>query len=716
MVSEVDAQPAIQRDVATEEHCLVPPDAGGNVCQVAAICGLLLLAVGLVFGQTVHHDFCNLDDTGNVYLNPHVTGGLTVEAVKWAFTERYMGVWLPVTWISHMLDWQLYGHSAGGHHLTNVLLHAATAVLLFLVLRRMTGRLWPSALVAAVFAVHPLRVESVAWITERKDVLSGLFFVLALGAYVGYVRHRFSVVRYAAVIVLFALGLMAKPMLVTLPFLLLLLDYWPLGRWTVPASQDRSPEGKRIATTASEPMPEEGFRQAAPPARGWRLWVAGRLLLEKVPLLALTACSCLVAIWAYGSEGVNLLDQRFALPWRIGNAPLSYVSYLGMFFYPVNLATPYPRPTLDLPLLKIVGAVVLLAVLTAAAILGRRRRPYLLVGWLWYLGMLVPVSGIFQFGMQTMADRFTYLPQIGLCIALAWFLADALRSWPPRRLVYSLAAALLLAVLTGSAWRQTSFWHDNVKLWNHTLACTSRNRLAHHALGNTFQDLGEFEKAIEQYQAAIAIEPDYVMSHYNLAVALAAVDRLNEAIEQYRITVDLEPENALAHNNLGNALSMQGRLEEAMLHCQEALRIDPQFAEAHSNAGDIWNYLGRVDDAVAEYQQALKLKPDFAPAHYPLGLIFARRGRLDDAIAEYRKALDAKPPFAAFVHNSLGLALAARGRPDEAVEHYRSALDIRPDFSEARRNLDRVLAGSRRPIEKRESGRSFSAADHKVRP
>ena len=230
---------------------------------MTAICGLLLLAVGLVFGQTMHHSFCNLDDTGNVYLNPHVTGGLTAEAVKWAFTERYMGVWLPVTWISHMLDWQLYGHNAGGHHLTNVLLHAATAVLLFLVLRRMTGRLWPEHLVAAVFALHPLRVESVAWVTERKDVLSGLFFVLALGAYVGYVRHRFSIVRYAAVIVLFALGLMAKPMLVTLPFVLLLLDYWPLGRWTVPASQDRSPEGKRIATTASEPTAEEGFRQAA---------------------------------------------------------------------------------------------------------------------------------------------------------------------------------------------------------------------------------------------------------------------------------------------------------------------------------------------------------------------------------------------------------------------------------------------------------------------
>jgi tetratricopeptide (TPR) repeat protein len=489
---------------------------------------------------------------------------------------------------------------------------------------------------------------------------------------------------------------MAKPMLVTLPFVLLLLDYWPLGRWTAPVPQYRSPEGKIIPPTESQPTPEAGFRQAVPPARRRRLGIAARLVLEKVPLLALTTCSCLVAIWAYGSEGVNLLDQRFALPWRIGNAPLSCVSYLGMFFYPVNLATPYPRPTLDLPLLKIVGAVVLLAVLTAAAIVGGRRRPYLLVGWLWYLGMLVPVSGILQFGMQTMADRFTYLPQIGLCIALVWFLADALKSWPPRRLVYSLAAALLLAVLMGCAWRQTSFWHDNVTLWNHTLACTSRNRMAHHALGNAFQDLGEFDKAIEQYRAAIAIEPDYVMSHYNLAVALAATGRLNEAIEHYRITVELDPDNALAHNNLGNALSMRGQLEEAMFHCQEALRIDPQFAEAHSNVADIWNYRGRVDKAIAEYQEALKLKPDFAQAHYPLGLIFAQRGRLDDAIAEYRKALEANPPFAALVHNDLGLALAARGRLDEAVEQYRSALAIKPGFIQAQHNLDRVLARSNR--------------------
>jgi hypothetical protein len=269
----------------------VTPDAGGNVYQVAAVCGLLLLAVGLVFGQTVHHEFIDLDDTADVCLNPHVNGGLSAEAVKWAFTQRYVGTWMPLTWISHMLDCQIYGLDAGGHHLTNVLLHAATAMLLFLVLRRMTGRLWPSALVAAVFAVHPLRAESVAWVTERKDVLSGLFFVLALGAYAGYVRHRFSLVRYLAVIVFFALGLMAKPMLVTLPFVLLLLDYWPLGRWTALATRYQEPGGsfRAGATTVVSAGRAAGTRAASGDCRATIAGEGaaagrGRMFLRRGPL------------------------------------------------------------------------------------------------------------------------------------------------------------------------------------------------------------------------------------------------------------------------------------------------------------------------------------------------------------------------------------------------------------------------------------------------
>jgi tetratricopeptide (TPR) repeat protein len=665
-----------QQQSAARHHPPLAAEGRGNAYQAAAVCGLLLVAVGLVFGQTVRFEFINLDDTANVYLNPHVTGGLTLEAATWAFSERYAGLWMPTTWISHMLDCQLYGLDAAGHHLTNVLLHAATAVLLFLVLRNMTGRLWPSAFVAAVFAIHPLRVESVAWVTERKDVLSGLFFMLALGTYVGYVRHRFSLVRYLAVIVPFVLGLMAKPILVTLPFLLLLLDYWPLGRWSAAATESRDP----------------GRDDGALPARRRRLGTPARLVLEKAPLVAISALSCVVAVWAYGSEGDDLLAQRFGLLWRTENALISSVSYLRMFFYPVGLATPYPRPGLDLPLWNVAGAVLVLALVTLVAAAGWRKRPYLLVGWLWYLGMLVPVSGIIQFGMQTMADRFTYLPQIGLCVALTWALADAWKSWPLRRAAYGAAAALLLAVLLGAAWRQTTFWRDNLTLWNHALCCTSNNRLAHHALGNTFLDQGQIDKAIEQYEAALAIEPDYAMSRYNLGVALAAVGRLDEAIEQYQETVRLQPNNAVAHNNLGNALLMQGRLEPAMDHCREALRLDPDFAEAHFNVGTISYLHGDVDEAIAEYRQALEANPELTAVHYPLGFALAQRGRLDEAIAEYRKALDAQPGNAAEIHNSLGLALAAAGRLEEAEVHYQTALSIRPDFADARYNLYKVLA------------------------
>ena len=363
-----------------------------------------------------------------VSLNSQVTGGLTAEAVKWAFTHCYGVAYMPVTWITHMLDCQFYGLDAGGHHLTNVLLHAATAVLLFLVLRQMTGRLWPSAFVAAVFAIHPLRVESVAWVTERKDVLSGLFFVLALGAYVGYVRHRFSFIRYLIVMVLFALGLMAKPMLVTLPFVLLLLDYWPLGRITAAATEYRNPDWGGNVTATSEPMAQPWLRQEAQPPLRWSLGTAARLVLEKVPLLALTAVFCVVTLacwfspWSSGSYGVDLLDQRFPLSWRIGNVPISYVSYLGMFFYPVGLAVPYPRPGLDLSFWKVFGAVMVLVVLTSATLVWRRRCPYLLVGWLWYLGMLVPVSGFLQYGYGDdgrpfyvlAANRAVHCPDMGI--------------------------------------------------------------------------------------------------------------------------------------------------------------------------------------------------------------------------------------------------------------------------------------------------------------
>ena len=384
-----------------------------------------------------------------------------------------------------------------------------------------------------------------------------------------------------------------------------------------------------------------------------------------------------MAIWSYGSYVVDLLAPRFPLLWRIENVPISYVNYLGMFFYPVGLAIPYPYPSLDLSFWKVFGAVTVLIAFTSATLVWRQRCPYLLVGWLWYLGMLVPVSGLLQFGMDTMmADRFTYLPQIGLCVALTWGLADALRSLPYRRLVCGVGAALILVVLMGCAWRQTSFWRDNETLWNHTLACTPPSRLTHHALGNAFLGLGQIDKAIEQYRTAIAIKPDYATDyatpnsqvHYNFGVALASAGRLNEAIEQYQKAVQLQPNNVAAHNNLGNALLIRGQIAMGLSHCREALRIDPEFAEAHFNVGNVLYYRGRVDEAITEYRKALKTKPAFADAHCCLGIALAKRGQLDDAIAEYRKALQDRPPFSKTLAENLSIALSLKQRTDNATE------------------------------------------------
>ena len=592
----------------------------GSPRQVLAVCLLLLLAMGLVFGQTVNHEFINLDDDVCVSENPWVSDGLTARSIYWAFTSRHVGNWDPLTWISHIVDWQIYGDYAGGHHLTNLLLHAATAILLFLVLRQMTGRFWPSALAAALFAVHPLRVESVAWVTERKDVLSGLFFMLTLAAYVGYARHRrFSLVRYLAVIVLFALGLMSKPMLVTLPCVLLLLDYWPLRRMDF----------------------QQGFG------------ILRRLLIEKIPLFVLAAACCVVTVWAQRVPNY----QYGPLSWRIGNAAISYVDYLGSFFYPVGLAPLHPRTQFDLPLGPIVGAFLVLLCITTAVFAWARKRPYLPVGWLWFVGMMFPVVGLVPFGTQAMADRFTYLPQIGLCIALVWGAAKLCRSWPHRRLACGVGSAVVLAALMACAWRQTSYWRDSETLWNHTIACTSRNYTAHNALGNALAYQERFDEATSQYRKALEIWPDYPSAHFNLGVTAGSRGRLNEAMEHYRRAIKANPNHANAHNNLAAALLAVGDLDEAIEHSRATIRIVPEFPEAHFTLGNAWLLSDRFNGAVEEYRKALDARPDFADAH---------------------------------VH--LAVALIKLGRRDEAAEHYRRALEIQPDILNTRPELDQFLS------------------------
>ena len=526
---------------------------------IAGVCVFLAVIVWAVFGQTLRHEFVNFDDDAYVYENAAVAGGLTFKGIAQAFTHGSAENWDPLTTISHMLDCQLFGLRAGGHHLTNVVLHAAAVVLLFLTLRKMTGALWRSAFAAAVFAIHPLRAESVAWVTERKDVLSGLFFMLTLWAYVRYVRQPPSLRRYLMVILSFALGLMSKAMLVTLPFVLLLLDYWPLNRFSQPADGGGAGEvggSKRI----SIPL---------------------RLILEKIPLLALSLASCVAAFLAQGHAVQTLEKFPFAL--RMGNALVSYVAYVWQTFYPAGLAVFYPYPANGLPIWEVVLAALALLAISLAAFFWRRKRPYLLVGWLWYLGMLLPVIGLVQIGgAQARADRYTYLPQIGLCLAVVWAVGSLGAGWRYRRPVFGGVAAVVLAALGVSSYFQTSYWRDSESLWKHTLACTSDNAVAQYDLGMAFFQKGQADEAMTHFQEAVNISPQHARAHVNLGVVLFQKGRVDEAITHFQKALQLEihPDHAGVHYNLGIALLQKGRVDEAIVHLQKAHEIRPDYPDA----------------------------------------------------------------------------------------------------------------------------------------
>jgi tetratricopeptide (TPR) repeat protein len=537
--------------------------------EVVSICALLVLMVFLVFGQTLHHEFVSYDDNVYVYENPAITKGVTMQSVGWAFTHVACHFYHPLTMLSLMLDYEMHGLHPGGYHLTNVLLHAASAVVLFLVLRQMTGALWRCAFVAAVFAVHPLRVESVAWVAERKDVLCGLFFMVTLAAYVRYARLPFSIGNYLALIAAFAVGLLSKPAIVTLPFLLILLDYWPLGRFA--RSSARS------------------------------------LVLEKLPLVLLAVGACIGTVFAEGE--VVKSGVHYSLAVRLGNAVVSYWIYLFQMIFPVRLAPYYQHLGDTMSLWQVILSLIVLAAISTLALLSWQRRPYVTVGWLWYLGMLVPMIGFVQVGTFAHADRFTYLPQIGLCVAGTWVVEDWTRDWRRRREVLGGAAIVVLSVLLVAAYHQTSYWHDGITLWTHTLGCTTNKSVAHNNLGNALLQHGRTEEAIAQYRKALKANPAYTDAHYNLGNALYQQGRAEEAISQYREALRIDPALAEAHSNLGNALLKQGQMEEAFAHIHEALRINPADADGHNNLGIALFEQGRTGEAIAQTQKALDLQP-----------------------------------------------------------------------------------------------------------
>jgi tetratricopeptide (TPR) repeat protein len=560
---------------------------------VSTICIFLAAMVWMVFGQTLGHEFVNYDDDLYVYDNPAVNRGLNLQGVEWAFTHIVASNWHPLTMLSHMLDCQLYGLKAGGHHLTNVLLHTASAILLFLVLRRMTGYLWRSALVAAVFAIHPLRVESVAWVAERKDVLSGLFFMLTLWAYTRYAQGRSRVqgrasgaqavpasdprpwtLDYCLVLLFFAMGLLCKPMLVTLPLVLLLLDYWPVqrdNRSTLPG-----------------------------------------VLLEKLPLFGLAFASCVVTIIAQ-REALQTFEQ-ISLPLRVGNALMSYVAYLGQMFWPFGLAVLYPFTAWNVGVSAVVLSGVVLAGISTGVVILRRRCPYFLTGWLWYLIMLVPVIGIVQVGSQARADRYTYLPQIGLYMLLVWGVAEGCAGWRHRRVALGGLATVILAVLIYCARAQAACWRNSETLWTHTLACTSDNAIAQNNLGNALLKLGREDEAVAHFQKALELNPDFAEAHNNLGNFLFQKGDVDEAMARYQKALELKPDYAIARYNLGNTLIKKGDLDEAMAQFQMALQINSDYAEAHNNLGYALIQKRSVAEAITHFQKALQINPDYADA------------------------------------------------------------------------------------------------------
>ena len=651
----------------------LPPDAPSARALSMFACAAVLVGLTLTAYSGVGHlQFVPLDDQGYVYENPHVTAGLTADGLRWALTTGHLANWHPLTWLSHMLDVQLFGLDAGRHHLVSLALHTLNTLLLFVLLARTTGAVWRSVSVAALFAVHPLHVESVAWIAERKDVLSTFFWLLTMAAYVWYARAP-GLRRYAAVVAGLALGLLCKPMLVTLPVVLLLFDVWPLGRISL------------IGIPADHRHGE---------ARAVRARTAVALIREKLPLFALAAVSGVVTILVQARGGaVGSLDV-LPIGVRIANALTSYVRYLLKTIWPVGLAAFYPHAR-SVPLWQSVGALAILVAITWLVIRAARRQPALLVGWWWYLVALAPVIGVIQVGTQSMADRYTYVPLIGVFVMIVWGIADGLAHLPGRRVVLAAAASVVIVASVAATRAQVEHWRDGWALWTHALEVTSNNERAQAAVGAMLGNQGRTDEAIAHFREAIRIDPTFGDAHNDLGLALNNLGRFDEAAEHLSLAVRLQPTSANAQDNLGVALAGQRKYAEAIPCYLEALRLDPARAATHRSLGLALMMFGRAGEAIDHYQEALRLKPDSAETHNDLGFALLAVGRNDDAKTQFGEALRRAPDLAE-AHDNLGFVLAAEGRGADALPHFVEAVRLKPEFEMAHLHLGMALGAAGR--------------------
>lgn len=616
-------------------------------------CMVLLALTLAVYAQTGSHQFINFDDTLYVTDNPHVQAGLTGANVAWAFTATSASNWHPLTWLSHMADVQMFGLNPRGHHMTSVVLHVVAVLLLFLLLAEMTGAPWQSLFVAALFALHPLHVESVAWVAERKDVLSCLFWLLTILLYSLYVRKP-RAGRYLAALACFAAGLMAKPMLVTLPVVLLFLDYWPLNRF-------RPPDDRPAATA---------------------------LVIEKLPFFLLSALSSAITIIAQHRGGAMKNLDVAPLGLRLGNAVVAYVQYIFKTFWPTDLALLYPFPA-SIPTWQSVGALLLLVMISIAVIGFRQRGPYLLTGWFWFLVTLLPVIGLIQVGGQSMADRYTYIPLTGLFIMVAWGVNDLLRGYRQREAALVMLSGAVICALTAMTWQQLGYWKDSITLYRHTLAVTSGNYLILNNYGIALAEQGDLDGAIAQYREALRVWPQSANAHINLGAAYAHEENFDEAIREYGEALRIKPDYALAMTDMAKALAAQGKGNEAIAQYEQALKLDPTLAGAHRDLALLLMKAGRRDEAQTHEQAAQRLEPFSVKAPINMGVALAQAGRLDEALASFAEAVRIDPNSVE-AHFNLGVTLAKLNRQAEAAQEFREVLRLKPDAGPARAWLEKL--------------------------
>jgi tetratricopeptide (TPR) repeat protein len=572
---------------------------------------LLTVTCLAAFGRIAGNHFINFDDPGYITKNYQVQSGLNTESVKWAFTTTHLSYWHPLTWLSHMLDWSLFGDNAGGHHLVSLLLHIGAVIFLFLFLFKTTNNLWPAAFAAAFFALHPLRVESVAWASERKDVLSMFFGMAALYAYAFYVEKG-QISRYLICLVLFVFSLMSKPMLVTLPFVLLLLDYWPLKRF------------ENLSASSSSVLK-----------------AAGRLVGEKIPFFIMTIVASVITFWAQVKEGAVAPVESIELATRAANAIYSYAAYLGKIFWPVNLAVFYPYD-FAIPVWKIVISALVLAFITAAVLYSVKKLPFLFVGWFVYLGGLVPVIGLVQVGRQAMADRYTYLPSVGIAMMLAWGISVLIKNEKTRRNFLFPAAIAVLCLLALLTFRQCGFWKSSFTLFKHTLRVTKNNYLAHTNLGAAFAELGQYQyqRSIEEYNKAIRLNPDDSLAYYNRAAAYAKIGQHQNAIRDYNKAISLKPDYIEAYNNRGNIYGQHGQYKMAIEDFNRIIALDPNQVKAYNNRGLAYSELGQHKSALEDFNRAIRLRPDYAEAYKNRANAYLNQGNQRSGCSDARKACE----------------------------------------------------------------------------